>query len=111
MTTRISICFVFCAVLVYGNCFGQKPDSLNNGLARTPPMGWSSWNTFKKNPTEDVIRQTADAIVATGLKKAGYTFVNIDDFWSNGRDDKGKIMVDSEKFPQGMKRLADYLHN
>ena len=97
MTTRIFICFIFCAVLVCVNCFGQKPDSLNNRLALAPPMGWSSWNTFKKNPTEDVIRQTADAIVATGLKKAGYTYINIDDFWCTGRDDKGRMIVDFAK--------------
>ncbi|HEY4147903.1 MAG TPA: glycoside hydrolase family 27 protein [Chitinophagaceae bacterium] len=111
MTTRIFSCFIPFVIFVCINCFGQKPDSLNNGLARTPPMGWSSWNTFKKNPTEEVIRQTAEAIVASGLKEAGYTYINIDDFWSTGRDDKGQIIIDSAKFPHGMKALAGYLHS
>lgn len=91
--------------------FAQKIDTINNGLSLTPTMGWSSWNTFKKNPTEQVIREIADAMVSTGLKDAGYQFVNIDDFWSPGRDEKGNIIVDTVKFPSGMKALADYIHS
>lgn len=90
---------------------GQNTDVIKNKLALTPPMGWSSWNTFKKNPTEVVIKQTVDAMVATGLKDAGYLYVNIDDFWSTGRDANGKIIVDTARFPSGMKALADYIHS
>ncbi|MGI4872094.1 MAG: glycoside hydrolase family 27 protein [Janthinobacterium lividum] len=74
-------------------------------------MGWSSWNTFKKEPNEALIKQIADAMVATGLQKAGYQYVNLDDFWSTGRDANGRILVDTLKFPHGMKALADYLHS
>ncbi|MFV5693516.1 glycoside hydrolase family 27 protein [Flavobacterium sp. LT1R49] len=88
----------------------QNADHLNPKLALTPPMGWSSWNTFKKNPTEEVIKQIADAMVRTGLKDAGYTYVNIDDFWSPGREENSQIIVDTTKFPGGMKALADYIH-
>ncbi|SEO06497.1 Alpha galactosidase A [Mucilaginibacter gossypiicola] len=89
----------------------QTPFTLNNQLALTPPMGWSSWNTFKKEPSENVIKEIADAMVAKGLKAAGYEYVNIDDFWSTGRDSLGNIMVDTVKFPHGMKALADYIHS
>ncbi|WP_293306090.1 glycoside hydrolase family 27 protein [Pedobacter sp. UBA5917] len=89
----------------------QQFDTIKNGLSLSPVMGWSSWNTFKKNPTEQVIREIADAMVASGLKDAGYQYVNVDDFWSPGRDSNGKIIVDSVKFPSGMKALADYIHS
>jgi alpha-galactosidase len=101
----IAFCFSFATVVA------QKPGVIKNGLALTPPMGWSSWNTLKKNPTEAVIKQIADAMVATGLKDAGYLYVNVDDFWSTGRDANGKIIVDTIKFPDGMKALADYIHS
>ncbi len=93
------------------NIYAQNQDTIKNGLASTPVMGWSSWNTFKKNPTDKVIRQIADAMVATGLNKAGYSYINIDDFWSTGRDEKGNIIIDSAKFPHGMKALAEYIHS
>jgi len=95
----------------FATVVAQERDVINNKLALTPPMGWSSWNTLKKNPTEAVIKQTADAMVATGLKDAGYLYVNVDDFWSTGRDANGKIIVDTVKFPGGMKALADYIHS
>jgi alpha-galactosidase len=106
--------FISCILFVLSasaNLSAQKQDTSQNILALTPVMGWSSWNTFKKNPTEEVIRQTADAMVATGLNKAGYSYINIDDFWSTGRDEKGSIIIDSIKFPHGMKVLADYIHS
>ena len=89
----------------------STPFSLDNGLALTPQMGWNSWNSIKKEPTEAVIKQMADAIVSSGLKDAGYNYVNIDDFWCTGRDEQGNIMVDSVKFPHGMKAVADYIHS
>lgn len=81
-------------------------------LAQRPPMGWNSWNTFGSNINEDLIKETADAIVATGLKDAGYEYVVIDDCWSlRKRDADGRIVADPEKFPSGMKALADYVHS
>src|ERR1039457_2899453 len=60
--------------------------ALDNGLARTPPMGWNSWNKFSCNVSEDLIKQAADAIVSSGMKDAGYQYVVIDDCWQVDRD-------------------------
>ncbi|CAL5363980.1 unnamed protein product [Camellia sinensis] len=84
---------------------------LNNGLARTPPMGWNSWNFFACNITEIVITETADALVTTGLADLGYVYVNIDDCWSaQERNSEGQLAPNSESFPSGIKSLADYVH-
>lgn len=86
--------------------------ALDNGVARTPPMGWNSWNKFAcKGLNEQVVRATADAIASNGMKDAGYQYVNIDDCWQTGRDADGNIIVDAEKFPSGLKALADYIHS
>ena len=85
--------------------------ALDNGLARTPPMGWNSWNKFACNVSEDLIKQIADALVSTGLKDAGYQYVVIDDCWQVDRDSEGNILADSKRFPSGMKALADYIHS
>jgi len=80
-------------------------------LAPTPPMGWNSWNTFGGDISEEVVRQTADAFLDTGLKDAGYRYVVIDDCWSlRERGPDGRIVADPGKFPSGMKALADYVH-
>ncbi|HVF95860.1 MAG TPA: glycoside hydrolase family 27 protein, partial [Flavisolibacter sp.] len=81
------------------------------GLALTPPMGWNSWNKFGCNVDENMIRQMADAIVSSGMKEAGYTYVNIDDCWHGDRDSLGFIHPDAKRFPSGMKALADYVHS
>ena len=81
------------------------------GLAKTPPMGWSSWNKFGRNVDERMIRETADAMVASGLADAGYVYINIDDCWhAPDRDADGFPQCDPEHFPGGMKALADYIH-
>ena len=80
------------------------------GLAETPPMGWNSWNTFGCKVDERLIRQMADAMVASGMKEAGYEYINIDDCWHGGRDADGFIHADPKAFPSGMKALADYVH-
>lgn len=87
--------------------FGQKYE----GLALTPPMGWNSWNHFGCNVDEALIRETADAMVSSGMKAAGYIYVNIDDCWHGNRDSLGFIHPDPERFPSGMKALADYVHS
>ncbi|KAF2319261.1 hypothetical protein GH714_014295 [Hevea brasiliensis] len=84
---------------------------LNNGLGRTPQMGWNSWNFFACNINETVIKETADALISTGLADLGYVFLNIDDCWSSAtRDAKGQLVPDPEAFPSGIKALADYVH-
>ncbi|HEX8235873.1 MAG TPA: glycoside hydrolase family 27 protein [Abditibacteriaceae bacterium] len=81
-------------------------------LAATPPMGWNSWNMFGSNIHEDSIRETADALVASGLKDCGYNYIVIDDCWSvkSGRDSDGNLIPHPDKFPNGIKALADYVH-
>lgn len=79
-------------------------------LALTPPMGWNSWNRFGCDINEQLIRETADAMVASGMKDAGYQYVNIDDCWHGERDARGFIRPDPQRFPSGMKALADYVH-
>lgn len=80
-------------------------------LALTPPMGWNSWNHFACNVSDSLIRGTADAMVASGMRDVGYRYVVIDDCWQVSRDSKGTIVADSLRFPQGMKALADYVHS
>ena len=86
------------------------PAAAGEGLALTPPMGWNSWNKFACDVSEKLIRETADALVATGLRDAGYRYLVIDDCWQVGRDAAGRIEADPDRFPSGMKALADYVH-
>ncbi len=79
-----------------------------NGLALTPPMGWNSWNHFGDRIDDQIVRETADAMVKNGMAAAGYVYVNIDDCWEDGRDARGNITPNG-KFPD-MKALADYVH-
>ena len=80
-------------------------------FVNTPPLGWNTWNTFGAKINEELILQAADAMIETGLKDAGYNYVVIDDIWAlKERDADGKLVPDPEKFPHGMKYIADYLH-
>ncbi len=81
-----------------------------NGLAKTPPMGWNSWNQFKGRVTDQLVRETADAIVASGMRDAGYVYVNIDDTWEAAQRDANGNIRTNNKFPD-MKKLADYVHS
>ena len=84
----------------------------NKYLAMTPPMGWNSWNTFTWNINEELIMGAADALCASGLKDKGYAYIVIDDCWSlKQRDDEDRLVADPEKFPHGMKFVADYVHS
>ncbi len=76
------------------------------------PMGWNTWNTFGENINEDLIKETADMLVSTGLKDLGYNYLVIDDCWAlKERDKDGRLQADPEKFPNGMKAVADYVHS
>lgn len=87
--------------------FAQKFEN----LAMTPPMGWNSWNSFQcDGVNETVIKEMADAMVEKGFKDAGYEYIVIDDCWQIGRDEKGYIVVDKDKFPSGIKSLVEYVH-
>ena len=80
-----------------------------NGLAKTPPMGWNSWNLFAGRIDDKTVRQMADAIVSSGMRDAGYIYLNIDDTWEGDRDANG-VIHSNNKFPD-MKALADYVHS
>jgi alpha-galactosidase len=84
-------------------------DLRSNGLAQTPPMGWSSWNRFMESIDDKQVRETADALVSSGLRDAGYTLIEVDDGWQGSRDGKGTLHPNS-KFPD-MRALGDYIHS
>ena len=80
-------------------------------MCAVPPMGWNSWNTFTEKINETLVKETVDAMKERGLLEAGYEYVVIDDCWSlKERDREGKLAADPEKFPGGIKALADYIH-
>jgi alpha-galactosidase len=81
------------------------------GYALTPPMGWNSWNRFRCDVSEKLVRETADSMVSSGMKDAGYEYIVIDDCWQVSRDEHGRIQADPERFPSGMKALADHVHS
>jgi alpha-galactosidase len=81
-------------------------------VGATPPMGWNSWNKYGCNGlNESVVKKMADAFVSTGMKDAGYEYVNLDDCWMDGRDGSGNLKWSTSKFPAGIAALADYVHN
>jgi alpha-galactosidase len=90
-------------LLVTVACYGQS------GTGLTPPMGWNSWNHFAEKVTDTDIRSAADALVSTGMREAGYVYVNVDDTWQGKRDEQG-VLHPNERFPD-MKALADYVHS
>ncbi|MBC7912818.1 MAG: glycoside hydrolase family 27 protein [Pyrinomonadaceae bacterium] len=111
---RTLICLL--TLCAYLTSFSQGNNYVQNyrkfeGLALTPPMGWNSWNKFACNVDEKLIKEIADAMVSTGMKDAGYTYINIDDCWHGNRDSLGFIHPDAKRFPSGMKSLADYIHS
>ncbi len=86
--------------------------SYSNNAAKLPPMGWSSWNTFRQNISEDLIYDTAVAMKQSGLCDVGYKYVNLDDCWQSSlRDEEGRLQADFEKFPSGMQNLITKINN
>lgn len=109
---RFGLAVALAAGALFGIGFGPAAQALDNGLARTPQLGWNDWNSFGCNVTDALIRQTADTMVSSGMAAAGYKYVNIDDCWSSkSRDASGNLVPDPVKFPTGMKSLADYVHS
>ncbi len=117
MNKKHILIITFCLMASFSKAqmfFGEqksKQDSAFLSLAATPPMGWNSWNKFGCNVSEKLLMETADALVASGMKEAGYQYIVIDDCWQVGRDDKGNILADTKNFPNGIKSLADYIHS
>jgi alpha-galactosidase len=110
ITTALIITIGYAHLFSQGNNYVQDYTKYP-GLALTPPMGWNSWNKFSCNVDENLIRQTAIAMVESGMKDAGYTYINIDDCWHGDRDSLGFIHPDLKRFPSGMKALADFVHS
>ena len=90
---------------------GQQNRFSGESLAPTPPMGWNSWNKFGCNVSDSLVRGMAEAMVKSGMKDAGYQYVVIDDCWQVSRDKEGNIVADPQRFPEGIKALADYVHS
>jgi len=84
---------------------------IDNGVGKTPPMGWNSWNHYHCNISDAMVRSTVLTIAKDGLKEAGYKYICLDDCWQGYRDGDGIIHPDPEKFPYGMKNLSDYIHS
>ena len=114
---RVSPWFAAAVILlaaIAAPAFGHetlKLDTPKPLLAPTPPMGWNSWNKFGCNINEALVRKQADAMAASGMKDAGYQYIVIDDCWQKSRDEGGNIVADPERFPSGIKALADYVHS
>jgi alpha-galactosidase len=107
MTARAKILIAMLSLLIAPALLAAQ----EKGLASTPPMGWNSWNKFGCNVSEDMIRQMADAMVKSGMKDAGYQYIVIDDCWQVKRDAGANIVPDAQRFPSGIKALADYVHS
>ena len=101
---------VVLAIILAAGPFDAAVAAKYEELAQAPPMGWNSWNTFACDIDEKLIRDTADAMVESGMRDAGYVYLNLDDCWHGERDELGFIQPDPERFPSGMKALADYVH-
>jgi len=103
LSLAVGVGAIFCA---------RDAAALDNGLAKTPPMGWNSWNAFAGNIDETKIKLIADVMVSSGMKDAGYVYLNLDDNWmaNPARDGSGNLRPDPTRFPSGMKALADYVH-
>ncbi|BDD10178.1 hypothetical protein FUAX_26100 [Fulvitalea axinellae] len=112
MLNRI-LTLLACALIV--SCQSPKQDTVTEAAKPTrkltPIMGWASWNNYRVHINEDIIKKQADAMASNGMKEAGYQFINIDDGYFGGRDRKGNLLVHPERFPNGMGKLAEYIHS
>lgn len=106
-TSSLIFIYLLCCTIV----FAQTGSPTSPTLAAVPPMGWNSWNKFGCDVSEKLIKDMADGIVKSGMRDAGYEYVVIDDCWQIKRDAQGNIIADPERFPSGMKALADYVHS
>ena len=108
----------FCPICIAKKIIGKTQisqvsrGSYGNGVAMTPPMGWSSWNLFRHKISENLIKEIADAMADSGLAEAGYQYVNIDDCWqASERDINGRLQCDKVNFPSGIKALTEYVNS
>lgn len=107
-----SAIILIAAIILCLRLMPAKVHAINDGLADKPPMGWNCYHWFGCAPTESMIKQAADSIVSSGLKAAGYIYVNMDDGWmASSRDGNGNLVPNSGRFPNGLKSLTDYIHS
>lgn len=92
-------------------CIAFMANAQKKDLAKTPPMGWNSWNHFHCNIDETIIREIADAMAINGMAEAGYEYIVIDDCWQIDRYPNGVLIADPIRFPSGIKALVDYVHS
>jgi len=109
MNTRLIILLV--VALSFAKPALGEENSISKGLAFSPPMGFNTWNKFGCDVSEDLVRSMADAMVKSGMKEAGYQYVVIDDCWQASRDSNANIVANLQRFPRGIKALADYIHS
>ncbi len=113
-TVLLAFCLGACSAGESGQVATAEEDVPTSGgavtLAATPPMGFNTWNRFGCDVSDELVRGIADAMVDSGMRDAGYQYVVIDDCWQVDRGDDGRIVPDPERFPSGMKELADYVH-
>ena len=109
MSRKLFILTVF-VLLLSGAALAQE-SAVSKGLALTPPTGWNTWNKFGCNVSDELVRGMADAMVKSGMKDAGYQYIVIDDCWQVSRDASANIVADPQRFPNGIKALADYVHS
>lgn len=81
-----------------------------SSVALTPPMRWNGWNLFEEEASDKLIKEKADAMVTSGMSRAGYQYIVLDDFWVGGRNAGNELFPDPVRFPNGIKALADYVH-
>lgn len=103
MKNKPLIILVLLFTIVSSLSFAQRPQK--------PIMGWASWNAYRNQISEDIIKSQTDALIELGLDKYGYTYLNIDDGYFGGRDEEGNLIAHPEKFPNGMKSIAAYIHS
>lgn len=112
MKKKLSAVTLILMAIVFTTLLALNAGAWDNSIAKTPPMGWSSWNVFHGDINETQIKQIADAMVSSGMKDAGYVYLNLDDNWmaNPARDANKNLIADPKRFPSGIKALADYVH-
>jgi len=111
MTKQVLLALAVAVFVQFPTAVFAQSSPVSARLALTPPMGWNTWNKFGCNVSEELVRAMADAIVKSGMKDAGYQYVVIDDCWQVARDSKANIVADPQRFPRGIKAVADYVHS
>ena len=107
----LGMAFVFCSIFTWGEGTPPNVHALDDGLALTPPMGWYPWNIFGQEPqNEKLIKEIVDALVSSGLREAGYSFIGPDEGICFYRDRNGTLTTNLERYPSGLRRLGDYIH-